>query len=374
VAELLALAARSVRERLRSRGALAFVVAFAIALVLAAALPAGEGAGAAPAVETSLLVVGVAAALAAAGSGGDLPSDRASGAADWLAALAPSAPARRLAPVLAGAALALAVGVLGAAASAGLLSLLGRDVPTFHREEARALGGRRVSARPGASPVELEAWPFGSDSVLEVRLRPVYVDDPDEAVLARSTVRVEVDAGSGPQVLAVAPRGAFTVPLPSVHGPVTVRLRGAEPHVDLVVVEAGARWYRVPFWANVLVAGLLLALAAACVVPASVLLSRWTSAPTAVAAAAVLALVGAVHGPLLDLARDAAGAEEGRTAAGVMRAATVLAPDLSGASTAFDAARGRALRGSLVDLFPAALHALACTALLLLVPSRKGST
>jgi hypothetical protein len=129
---------------------------------------------------------------------------------------------------------------------------------------------------------------------------------------------------------------------------------------------------RASFPANVLRAGLLLGLALASLAPLAVLLSRFLSASSAVAAALVLAAVGVLHGPLLGLAADAQGVAGASIASAILTGATWLAPDLSVVSGASEALVGHVLSaGEFARLGPPALHAAVTFALLAFLPARR---
>ena len=370
----LALAGAAARARVRSRGAIVAGTLCAAALALAVALPAGSGSGAASAaVESALFVCAVLVALAAASSGGDLPAARDSGAGDWLATLAPPAAARRLAPAVAGVALSLAVGLGGAGVSAILLAASGHGVPTAEALPLAVPADARVGADSGRLLPVLFVPPRAEPTVLEVDFRPVY---HDLAALSRPSVPVQIAvAPAFTEINAeVAPRGTHRIPLEASAGIRDVYLRGADQGVTLFIVAARLRGSPRPFLANVLLAGLLLGLAAACAVPLAVLLSRAVSGPTAAAGAAVLMLLGVVHGPLLELAADAAAAPGGALAGTILRGAAAAAPDLSGVLRVEDVALGRFLGlDAFAGLLPAAAYAGICLLLLALLPGRQGA-
>jgi hypothetical protein len=368
--DVVLLADTALRERIRSRGALALAVAALAALGFALA-----GGGGSQAAESALLVAGAIAAAVAAASGDDLPLARASGAAEWAGALAPGRASRRVAPALAGLVAAVAAGVLASVLAALALGATGRAVPTRASTEIAVPSGARITSRAGFAPVSLLVPPTPGGERLELDLRPVYriPRGSDEALSAlhRPTTPLTVsESGRPDQDALVVPRGTVEVAVARRSTSRNVALSTSDPTIDLVVVAARVRGASRPFSVSLLVAGLLVALAGASVAPSAVLVSRFTSGPTAVLAAAVLALLGAAHAPLESLARDASAAGGGAAGA-ILRAASFLAPDLSGASRAFDATRGLAVEpAAIAGLAPAAAHALVAGALLALLPSR----
>src|SRR5204863_5740352 len=131
------------------------------------------------------------------------------------------------------------------------------------------------------------------------------------------------------------------VALATTAGP--VRVRAADPAVDVVIRRARRLGAPVSPAGNALALACLLGLLVACAAPTAALLSRGTSAPTAAIATALLLVVGATREGLLELASGADAVAGGTAAAAVLRAAVALAPDLSAASALDDAVAGRAI-------------------------------
>lgn len=371
----LPLVTAGLRERLRSRAAAVLGVAALGALAAAALVSAGGGGDPAPvATDATLLVLGAIAALVAAGAGSDLPARRTSGADEWLATTAPSPLSRRLAVAGTGAAATLAVAVGTTALAALFLALAGRTVPTRSADPlplpspAPRLVARAVPG--GGNALDLALPPDrGGVRALEVDLRPVW-RDLEASGTERPGLLVSVDGGPVTRADDVPARGSWRLSLAG--GARHVRLEAADAKADVVVLAARVLGPSTPFAANLLWAGLLLALAAASVVPAAVLLSRGVSGPTAAAAAALLFLVGVYHEPLLSLASDVE--SRGRWPAAVLQATAFLSPDLSGLSAVSEASRGREipLALSIGSLWPAFAHAGVCLAALS-VGRRRGA-
>jgi hypothetical protein len=112
--------------------------------------------------------------------------------------------------------------------------------------------------------------------------------------------------------------------------------------VDLVLRSAHVLGEERAAWPSFLLAGLLLGLVGACLAPAAVLVSRFTSAATATALPLVLVLAGGLRPIVEAVARvGASGAEAfGVT---VLRAALVVVPDLAPLAVLGEPAAGRAL-------------------------------
>lgn len=367
---LLPLVAAGFARRVRARATPALAVALVLGLAAAATTSGGAvDAGAGPAVEAALLVLGILVASVAVGSGGALPSDRASGVDAWLAASAASLPGLRGAPAAAGAGLTVVASCLGALLAVLALAVAGR------------LPDAEVTARvPLAGPLRLVADPSAADTVLSIPRGPgrevtVILDGRTlyrtRGATASTSIPLWIDAGTGPTERAFPLRGSTRLTFPAG---TTVRLRAAQPDLAYVLREVVAvEGKRSPAW-NLLLAGLLLGLGLAVGAPLATLLSRFTSGPTAALSAATLLGLGLVHGPLLGLAADAEGAVGGRAAGAILRGAAFLAPDLSGLAVVGDAARGRAIPpgAALLGLAPAFGHAAITAALLLLGRVRRG--
>lgn len=356
-------------ERLRSRAALVAAPAGLLALVAAALASAGGAGDPAPvATDATLLVLGVLCAVVAASTAGDLPSRRASGAEEWLATTSPSPRTRRLSVAATGGVAVLATAAVALAAAVAILLASGRTVETraatpipLHSAPARLIAATSTPAT--VLDLEIPAAGAAGSLDLEVDFRPVW-RDWDAAGSSRPSLLVGIGDAAPVRADDLPGRGSWRRALP----PETrrVRLLAADPKVDVVVTSARVLGERASFAGNLLVAALLLALAAASVVPFAVLLSRGVSAPTAAAAAALVLLVGVYHEPLLSLASDVH-AKRAWPAA-VLKGAAAISPDLSGLSVVSEAARGRAIPcvDAVAGLWPAFAHAGVCLAGLLL--------
>ena len=368
--DVLGFVGMDLRGALRARGAKGWAV-FSLA-ALALTLAFAPGASALAGTWFAWVVGGLALLLAAAG-GALLPGDRLEGRADWLATLGPSAARRRAGAALATAALAVG-GALAAALTVGLLAPpLGLARETLAARPVRL--DRPVSCRDasaGGAPRRIrgDLGPaLGSAGRLEVETRPRL-----GRTGARTAGPVTVAYAAGGEVgsVEVAWRGRLVVPL--VAGTQTVDLDLVAGEQDLLLVRAWVLGAPQPFLLSWLWAGLLLGLAAACVAPLAVTLSRVTSGPTAAGAAVVVVLVAAMRSVLPEAALSAAPGAVEQSARKILEVALALAPDLSGLSAAVEPAAGRALGPDcLRALGPLLPHALAWS-LLLLTPgiTRRG--
>ena len=332
--ELLALAGRHVRSALRTRATWVLAVLH-VALVLIAVGLFGGASGGGNAVwlvlsVLCLLVIGVGAS-----AGGALPGDRLRGREAWLRAHGPAPWMHRLAPVLAGAFLALAVGVLGglvasAAVTIGASSFRVRSSTSVPL--ARDTAGRlprvavALEGRPPPPPVvvTLPAPVPAGGRRLEVVFRPHF----DGRAAHRDDVGIlhGVDGGAL-RPLAVNVHQPLRIDLPA--GATRVALRHAGPHVGLGLRRARLLAPpRGPFM-TLLVAGLLLGLMAACATPVAVLVSRFTSGATASAAALAVLLHGAVHDALLGMTAAVSADGGVAVATSVLGALGSLTPDIA---------------------------------------------
>ncbi len=362
VRDVLGFLGMDLRSALRARGALGWVVLSLGALALTLAF--APGASALAGTWFAWVVGGLALLLAAAG-GALLPGDRLEGRAAWLATLGPSAARRRAGAALACAALAVG-GALAAALTVGLLApplhlaretLAARSVrlssPLSFRDPSAAGAPRRVRIDLGSA--------LESAARLEVETRPRVA-----LTGTRSTGPVTIAYAAGGEVgsVEVPWRGRLSVPL--VAGTRTVDLDLVLGDQDLLLVRGWVLGTPRPFLLSWLWAGLLLGLAAACVAPLAVTLSRVTSGPTAAGAALVVVLVAGMRSVLPEASLAAASGAVERVARTILETALALAPDLSGLSAAAEPAAGRALGpGCLLALVPLVPHALAWSLLLL---------
>jgi len=350
-----------VRRRVRTAGALALAGLAAAAVAAAYAL---SGAGAA--LEAAAFVVTVACAVVAVGAASSAPDDRASGAGAWLAATGASPAVRRLAPALAAGGLAIAAGLVAGVLVAAFAAVTGRTTPVHVVETLRVDGAARLVASSPTRAAARAVVPTGpAGATWELDVRPVF-RAADAA--GRGTTTVALEAGGVRTVHPIAVRGPSTFPTVG-----DVAVETLDPDVDLRVVAARRRTGDASFAGQALLLGLLLGAAAASGAPLAALLARGTSAPTAALAAALLLLVGATRDGLLELAAGAAGVAGGGPAAAVLRGAVAVAPDLAALGAIGEVVAGRALGlASWALLAPAAVHALATSALLALLPARGG--
>lgn len=354
----------SVRRRTRSMGARCFLGALLAALALAILLPSGGGAGASVALESALAVIGVGAAWAAAASAGALPEDRASGVRGWLVATACPRPILHAAPAIAGVLAALVVALAGSGVAGALLAARGLVVPTRRTSPLGVVVGSESA--PLVSSIEEIRGAGAGRALVELDVRPRY-RAPEAAGTGSVRLRVEGLPDEGAPSIPV--RGRVEVSLPTG---VRTSLSSLDPDVDVRVVAARRVEGPSSFLANVLRSGLLLGLALASIAPIGVLLSRFLSAPTAVAAALALTVIGVLCGPLSVLARDAREVEGGAIAAAILSGATWLAPDLSVVAQVSESVEGRRLGpDGFAGLVSPALHALFAFLVLVGLPARR---
>jgi hypothetical protein len=329
VRETLTLALLDLKLRLRDPAAWAWALLPPVALALGAVVAGSRGA---PLAATwSACVLGALALLLAAASAAQLPDDRESGRAPWLASLAPPPAARRVAAAAGGLALAL-----GGAVACALLVGLVAPALSLARPLREAVAAELVpvvgGSRPGSHELRLAA-PLPSTGVLAVR------------PLRGALVEVEV------------PAGVRTAPVDLARlGPVRREAR--------VLLGEGS-W--LGSW---LCVGLLLGLGAGWLALVAVAVSRFTSAATAALAVVVLVLLAAMRGVLPDLSGLPALSSAQSAARDVLEGALVLAPDLSVLAPALHPAAGLAVGPeALAGLAALAPHALAAL-LLVLLPGR----
>jgi len=368
VRDVLGFLGMDLRSALRARGATVWLVLSLGALALTLAL--APGATALAGTWFAWVVGGLALLLSAAG-GAILPGDRLEGRAAWLATLGPSPARRRAGAALASAALAVG-GALAAALTVGLLApplhlaretLAARPVslPRVLSFRDLAAGGapRRITLAVGAA--------LESPARLELETRPRV---GRSGTLSAGPVTVAYAAGGEVGSVEVPWRGRLVVPL--VAGTQQVDLDLVAGDQDLLLVRGWVLGAPRPFLLSWLWAGVLLGLAAACMAPLAVALSRVTSGPTAAGAAVVVVLVAAMRSVLPVAALDSAPGAIHQIARTILELALALAPDLSGLSAAAEPAAGRALGPAcLAALAPLLPHTLAWT-LLLLTPGLAG--
>jgi hypothetical protein len=154
-------------------------------------------------------------------------------------------------------------------------------------------------------------------------------------------------------------------------GALSVTLRNETS--DAALFAIGAWRLREPgsWWVSMLLAGIALGVTAGVLAPIAVLVSRFTSAPTAVAAALVLALTGLARPWLVGLLPPGADLKQGlalRTVEGAAR----LAPDVAGIRLLGEPGVGRALEWTgLGVVLPTIAYALVAL-LLVALPAPRG--
>lgn len=365
--EVPALMGRHLRTALRSRGALLLAVVGLLALVAVSTLATGGGGARSTVVLGGLVVVGTLAFGVAASTGSLLPADRAEGREAWLATLAPGGGSRRAAAALAGMTLTLFVALAGAAILALVLPFVLPDAGVRASLDLAAPVGERLRAidRMGHAL----RLPVGEAGVpgrtLEVVFQPRYQDW--SAVGQPLAVAWRAEAGDAPvdqgtQILAYG--SPFRLDLRAEADAVVLTNPGR--NVDLFVREVhvlGAE--RSLLW-SLLLAGLVLGVAAAAVAPLAVLISRWTSAPTATTAGLVVVLAGGLRLVLPDLTPPDRGWTQD-LGLGIVDTAARLAPDLEPLALLAVPGAGRALEVShLVPLGPLVAYALVALVLVVL--------
>ena len=376
---VLAIVGYRLRARVREPGTLAIAAVGLAALVGAVFAPAADAGGAATGALNALLVVGFLGALEAATAGGILPGDRAEGRADWLATLAPP-PALHRAGTLLAAALAPVVACVAAATVVAVVATFAeRGVPTFDVTslDLSATDASAIVRGQSTRPPRTVLVPTGAPGVLEVDLRPVYRDPAaaneaeGDAELTWSPVGRSLQPPITQQVR-VPLRGSFTISHSAEDPAEHLSIRSRDPRVDLVVTGARIRGEFASFATNVLLAGLLLGLAAAFVVPIGVLASRATSAPTAALLSALVLLLGVARHPIASLASDLAASPGGAVPAAILRGAMFASPDLSCVGSLSDVVAGRSLTvAPFFALASAAVYAAVVGAIAIVLPDRK---
>ncbi len=345
----------ALRRRVRSTGARFFVGSLVVGLACAIWLPSPGASGGAVALEGALVVIGIAAGLAAASSAGSLPEDRGSGIHAWLAATACPRAVLRAAPAVAGVVVTVAVSLGATSLAAGMLASSGIHVPTLRTTPLAVVDSR----------IDDPAGSVGSTVPVEIEFRPRF-RSPEAANVG--SIGVAFDERLGP-IHPVTVRGRNVLELPTGR---STRVRSLDPGIDLTVVSARRIDGSASFLANVLRAGLLLGLALAAIAPIAVLLSRFLSASSAVAASLLLAGVGVLHGPLLELAADAQGVEGASIASAILHGATWLAPDLSVVARTSEALVGHVLSpAAFAGLSSPAIHGAIALLLLAFLPARR---
>lgn len=321
--ELATLVGRHLREAVRGRRGVRTLVVLLLAAFLPAFALATSGASAVWAAEGLLGLVLLALGAA---SGERLPRDRRTGRAAWLATLAPSAVLHRLAPAVAGMVLALAAGLLGALLVA--LALGGRAPELRHTRDVPGLVDRAVFA----DDLVLDVDGGPAPAVLELDLRR-----RDGLTLP---LAFAWSVPGGPDVERRAAPGPVRLEVPA--GTDAVALRDRTP--DTALVLAAARWIEgpAPLLPSLLVVGLVLGLVAAALVPVAVLVSRFTSAPTAIAAGLLVGGLALARPLLVGLVPPGAPAVQA-LALRVLEGFAHLAPDVRTAALVGEVPAGRAL-------------------------------
>lgn len=339
--ELRALVSRHLLETLRGRdGRRQLLLLVAAAVVPAVALRGGPSS----AVWAALALLGLTVLGLGASSGQCLPMDRDAGRAAWLATLAPPPFLHRLAPALAGMGLALLAALLGA-----LFVVLvhgGRALPLRHVLPLEGFSGRTPFQQ--AVRLSLPARPAGASLELALARKDAKALLPLDLAWT---------AGTGGGTLR-RPPGLVQIPVPDAAR--ELRLENRTAGTGLVIQKA--RWLlgSGSFPGSVLLAGLVLGLLAASLVPLSVFVSRFTSAPTAIAAGFVAGLLAFARPWLVGLVP----AEAPTLQALALRAIDAFAhltPDVGLVHLVGEPAAGRALAWSQVLLSPALLPLIAYT-------------
>lgn len=371
--ELGALLALHLRTVGRSRLARTIALILVLGLVGVTLAVGGRGDEAsALTVLAALLVVALLAAGAAVSVGAILPEDRVSGRDEWLATLAPPSWKRRVAAALGGWALAAGLGLLGGLLAGGLVAALHPDtrfathaavpLPAGARVPAAAREGQEGAAWVLALPAEV-----GSGARrLELDVRPRF---PRFAVLVNRVDVTWASAGARGE-MEVPVTGTIRLALPAGARRLRLALRSSDVSLRVLAARLLGTGRSPPValaWA-----GLIVGLLAGAVAPVGVFVSRGTTGQSAVAAAAVLLLVGVLKHDLLALAADldlqgAAGA-----ATLVLRAAAHLAPDAPLLAVLGEANALRSCEGAgLAPILPALLYTAVALALAALpLPSR----
>ena len=345
-----ALIGRHLRAMLRGRSSRIALAASLIVFLGVLLATRGDGVSRSTLTLASFLVVGVIAFGTAAWSGALLPADRAEGREVWLASLAPSGAARRVAAAVAGMLLAVGVAVVGSGLLAFVLPVVLPDASVRSAREIELPGRVRVGrARRSVPQATLDlGGPVAPGAAIELVVSPLYFgvgqEAPEDAtrqpLRLAWTIRGDAESVEGSAVL---PRGApVTIALPA--GARTFTLSSEGPRVDVVVKEARVLGEDRPLLLTLLLGGLVLGLTAATVAPLAVAISRWTSAPTATTASFVVAIAGGLRFLLPDLALPDAGRLH-ELGLAIVGAVSRLAPDLGPLGVLAEPAAGRALDG-----------------------------
>lgn len=367
--ELAILAGRHLRSMLRTRAARVLALVYVLGMLAAIWLPGGGTRvggtiALASLIALSLLVFGVAA-----GIGNGLPTDRRTGRHEWLITTAPAPWKHRVALVLAGATLALAVG-LGGGLVAGLGSTMWagafqmRDALALEVPPPRAGEKAHLAVAPAAGETG-PAWSLplpgdqvADDPVVELEIRPLYKARGynDYVNVAWST-----DRGPGAKL-----HESVWAPL-RIHvppGAKVLTLRALDTRVGVRIRRARLLTGEHPALLGLSLAGLLLGIMAAAAAPVAVFVSRFTSGPTAGGAAFVLLLYGSVRTPLFDFLETIRVQGAARYAMEVLDTASALAPRLDLIHVIGESTAGRMLDvGSLGFLPPVLLYLLVGTLL-----------
>ena len=238
-------------------------------------------------------------------------------------------------------------------------------------QETLEYGSEGLNTPGRTTGMEGLAVAVGGGRALELDLRPQW---RTQAAAGRGTVVLEVSRDAGPyESLDVAAPSTVRI---DAKGAATVEIRCRAPDAYVRVMSLRRVFAPTTSAGTLLLASFLLGATLACGAPLAALFARALSAPTAMAAAALLLLVGVAREPLRSLAADAASVPGGGPASLVLRAATAIAPDLSGLSRLFDAVRGRALGlGDGLDACaPPIAYGLGLLLLLAYLPSRRSAS
>lgn len=308
------------------------------------------------------LTFGLLLALTIAAAGAHvLARDRGTGIELWMGALRPAPWQRRLAVLVATTLGCLLAGGLGGAlaipaASTGLRTAAPLDI-----------GAGVVLCRPGGertqgAPFVLRLDPVaaGSRLVLDVRPWRMRLDQRvDYTRLAWTVDRTEPDERR------ISVRQPIQIDLPA--GARQVELRLLERGTDLRVTAARVAGPGLGRTGPLLYAGLLIGLAAACVVPVGVLLSRATYGATAAGFALTWFLFGSLMGPMRALATRWGGESLPATSEWVFVAGQYVAPPLPTFDLVAHLGDGRVPLLEVAQVVPMCVYLLV-TAALVLVP------
>lgn len=350
---------RHARDALRSP-------ALRVCVVLALLLAVGAGSLPVPEVLGGLgvagLTFGLLLALTIAAAGAHvLARDRATGIELWMGALRPAPWQRRLGVLVATILGCLLAGGLGGAlaipaASTGLRTAAALDIG------AGVVLCRPAGERVRGAPFVLRLDPVrtGSRLVLDVRPWRMRLDQrTDYTRIAWSVDRAE----AGERRISV--RQPVTLELPA--GAQRVELRLLERSTDLRVTAARVAGPELGRTGPLLYAGLLIGLAAACVVPIGVLLARATYGATAAGFVLTWFLFGSLMDPLRAYAARWGGEALPTTTEWLFAAGQYVAPPLPTFDLIAHLGDGRVPLPVVAHLGPMLLYILA-TSLLVLLP------